>query len=155
MHNHADATYVCSICEAINGTEGDTTWIRQADIFYRDDLVMALITSKFIRGNEGHVLVVPVTHVENLYDMPATISHRIIEVAQKVAIALKEVRQCDGVTTIQNNEPAGDQHAFHYHMHVIPRFAADNFHVEYHNTYKSDPAERVPFANALREHFNA
>lgn len=35
---------------------------------------------------------------------------------------------CDGVTFLQNNEPASNQHAFHYHLHVLPRYTNDNLH---------------------------
>ena len=70
-----------------------------------------------------------------------------------MAIALKKLRNCDGVTLVQNNEPAGDQHAFHYHLHVIPRFKSDNFHKEFWNVEKSNPEDRVQYAQDLREYF--
>lgn len=150
MFNHAGSDYKCSICIAIAGVENDDTWIKQEDIIYRDDSVSVFISSKFIKGNEGHPLIVPTKHVENLYDLPPETAHRIIEIAQRVAIALKQVRACDGVTIIQNNEPAGDQHAFHYHMHVVPRFDGDHFHQELFSTYKSDPKDRIQYAHVLK-----
>lgn len=119
MYNHAPENYVCPICIAISGIENDATWIKQGDVFYKDDLVMGFISSKVIKGNEGHPLIVPLKHFENLYDLPNEYAHRIIEVSRRVALAMKEARQCDGVTVVQNNEPAGDQHAFHYHMHLL------------------------------------
>lgn len=150
MFNHVSSDYKCPVCIAISGAENEDTWIRQDDFVYRDDLVCVFITSKFIKGNEGHPLIVPTTHVENIYDLPTETSHRIIETAKKVALALKQVRSCQGVTFVQNNEPAGDQHAFHYHMHVIPRFENDNFHQELFNTFKSDPKDRVEYAQKLK-----
>ncbi len=38
MHNHAPTNYQCPICLAIEGIENENTWIKPADIFYRDDL---------------------------------------------------------------------------------------------------------------------
>ena len=40
---------------------------------------------------------------------------------QKVARAVKEAFDADGVTRLQFNEPAGGQTVFHLHFHVIPR----------------------------------
>lgn len=149
MYNHAPSAYRCPICIALEGTESEETWIKQDDIFYRDDLVVGLISSKFIKGNEGHALIVPTKHFENLYDLPDEYAQRIIEVAKSVAVKMKTVRSCDGVTVVQNNEPAGDQHAFHYHLHVIPRFAGDSFHEELWKAEKSESKDRIQYAKAL------
>lgn len=151
MHNHVGDEYRCPICIAIQGIENEQTWIKQDDFVYRDELVSVFISSKFFKGNEGHPLVVPAAHIENIYDLSDEVARRIVDVSRKVAIALKEARGCDGVTIIQNNEPAGDQHAFHYHAHIIPRFEGDGFHQELFNTYLSDPQERVEYAQKLRE----
>lgn len=154
MHNHAPENYVCPICLAIDGIENDSTWIKQDDIFYRDDLVMGFISSKAIKGNEGHPLIVPLQHLENLYDLPEEYTHRISDVSKKVALALKAVRRCDGVTLLQNNEPAGDQHAFHYHLHLVPRFVGDHFSEELWKAQKSSPEDRVDYASTLRNKLN-
>ena len=128
MYTHAPKDYECPICLAVQGIENDITWIVQNDIFYRDDLVMGFIGSKFIKGNEGHPILVLLQHYENIYELPAKYGHAIFDLTQKVSRALKEIRQCDGLTIFQNNEPAGNQHAWHYHVHVVPRFENDNFH---------------------------
>ena len=127
--------------------------IMQNDIFYRDGLVMALISSKFVGNNPGHTIVVPIKHYENLYDLPEIEANQIMKIAQKVAIATKELRKCDGITIQQNNEPAGGQHAFHYHMHVFPRFTDDKFWENQSKVWVSKPEERDKFSSALREYF--
>ncbi len=153
MHNHAPDNYNCPICLAIEGTFNEDTWIKETDIFYRDELVMGFISSKAIKGNEGHPLVVPRNHFENIYDLPDNIAQRVIEVTKKVAIALKETRKADGINVVQNNEPAAGQHAFHFHLHIIPRFHNDNFEVEFWNAKKSEPKERVDYASELQKWF--
>lgn len=155
MYNHAPENYDCPICLAIHGIENDSTWIKQEDIFYRDELVMGFISSKAIKGNEGHPLIVPLQHFENIYDLPEEYARRISDVSKKVALALKEVRQCDGVTILQNNEPAGDQHAYHYHLHVVPRFTGDHFSEELWRAQKSHPEDRVEYASALRDRLSS
>lgn len=151
MYNHATATYSCPICVAIEGVENASTWIKQADIFYRDEFVLGFISSKAIKGNDGHPLVVPIKHFENLYDLPDEYGSAVFGLAKRVALALKKTRQCEGVTLVQNNEPSGDQHAFHYHLHVIPRFEHDHFHEELWKTEILDPSVRINHAQALKE----
>ena len=153
MFNHAPSNYQCPICLAVHGTESDKTMIKQDDIFYRDTLVMALINSKFVGNNPGHVIVVPLKHYENIYDLPEVEANQVMKIAKQVAIALKEIRQCDGVTILQNNEPASEQHAFHYHLHVFPRFADDHLHENLTNTRVSLPEERTKYTIAMREYF--
>lgn len=154
MYNHAQDNYTCPVCLAIKGIENEDTWIVQDDIFYRDELVVGFISSKAIKGNEGHPLIVPVEHYENIYDLPNIVAHRVAEVAKQTALALKETRNADGVTLVQNNEPAGDQHAFHYHLHVVPRFDGDRFHEELWKAEKSEPENIKEFADLLKTQLN-
>lgn len=153
MYNHTPENYTCPICLAIKGVASNETMIRQEDIFYRDDFVVGFIGSKFIEGNEGYPMVVPVNHFENIYDLPPEYAHHIVDIARDVSIALKKIRNCDGVKLIQNNEPASGQHAFHYHLHVIPRFEGDDFQNQCISTRVSTPEERIDYAAALREYF--
>jgi histidine triad (HIT) family protein len=154
MYNHAPENYKCVLCLPAQGIESEDTMMKQADIFYKDDLVIAAINSKIIESNPGHVIIFPVQHFENIYDMPDEVSARVAKVAKHVAIALKELRICDGVTTQQNNEPAGGQHAFHYHFHIFPRFVGDKLYSD-SPVKVSDPAERIPYADALRKYFDS
>ena len=150
MYNHGTKED-CFICPALAGDFGDQTWIRENDIFYRDDLVMGYVSSKFAKGNEGHAIIVPVEHIENLYDVSQEVGAALMKLSSRVAQALKVVRNCDGVTVVQNNEPAGDQHAFHYHMHIVPRFEGDNFQTEFFRAERSADELRPPYAEALRK----
>lgn len=154
MFNHAPANYTCPICLGIQGVENDNTLLKQADLVYKDDLVSAFINSFWIGINEGHVIVVPNEHYENIYDLPNDVGARIFEVAKKTALALKETYQCHDVTLRQNNEPASDQHAFHHHLHVIPRYEGDDFNQEMAKKSRlSDPDERLKYGQKLKTYF--
>ncbi|MBU0750519.1 HIT domain-containing protein [Patescibacteria group bacterium] len=152
MYNHAPEGYICPICLAVQGIESEQTMAKQSDIVYRDALTLVYVNSKFVGNNPGHVIVVPTAHFENLYDLPVEYAHAIVETSQKLAQALKAVRKCDGVWIEQNNEPASGQHAFHYHMHIIPRFEDDDLRNELAkgNTRVTEASERLPYAEALR-----
>lgn len=154
MYNHAPENYKCPICLGVQGVENDDTMIRRSDIVYKDDLVMVFIGSIWVGNNPGHPLVVPNEHYENIYDMPKEVGHRIFDVSKKIALALKEVRKCEGITFLQNNEPAGNQHAFHYHLHIYPRFKDDELHANMGKSYRPSTEEIKPYADALKEFLN-
>src|SRR5258708_1617142 len=118
--SNAPANYECWICLGLNGSDSDKTLIKPADFVYRDQLVSAFINSFSMGKNLGNVVVVPNEHFETIYTLPPKYGRRIFDVAQKVALAMKAAYKCDGITTRNNNEPAGDQHAFHFHFHVFP-----------------------------------
>ena len=153
MISHAPQDYKCPICIGLNGVENEDTLLKQADEVYKDDLVTVYINSFWIPTCEGHVIVVPNEHFENIYDLPKKYGHRIFEVAKKISIAMKEAYECDGITTRQNNEPAGNQHAFHYHFHIFPRYDGDSFNINLtKKSVLSDPEERIKYAVKLSKY---
>lgn len=153
MYNHAPANYICPLCLAVNGIESEDTMMKQDDIVYRDDTVIAAISSKFVKKNPGHVIVFPVQHFENIYDLQEKEASQTILIAKQVSLALKEVRKCDGITLLQNNEPASEQHAFHFHLHIFPRFTNDGLSEHIHQPVLSGPDERKAYAEALKKYF--
>jgi len=69
----------------------------------------------------GHTLVLPKQPSRNLLDAsPEALSH-VIQTVQKVANAVKDAFDADGVYIAQFNEPSAGQTVFHLHFHVIPR----------------------------------
>lgn len=152
MKSNAPENYTCPICLGVQGIENDATMIRPSDIIYKDDLVTVFIGSFFLEKNPGYPIIVPNEHWEAIYDLPSEIFHRIADLSKYFSVALKEIRNCDGVTILQNNEPASNQHAFHYHMHVIPRFNDDELILNVTKSRVSTEDERKPYANSLREY---
>lgn len=152
MFNHTPSNYKCPICLAIKEVENGDTMIRQDDIVYKDAKIIAFIGSKFAVNNPGHVLISPTEHYENIYDLSALVAHRIFDLAKYIAVALKEVRKCGGTTTLQCNEPVGNQHAFHFHFHVFPRFKGDDLFKNLLNMQVSVPEDRKVYSRKLREY---
>ena len=150
MYNHAPKDYVCPVCIGLSGEVSERTLLLAQDVVYKDDQVTAFINSFWIKNNPGHVIVVPNEHYENIYDIPDELAAHIHKIARKVALAMKEAYGCDGVTTLQNNEPAGGQHAFHYHFHIFPRYEHDALHANMEDKQFADPAARLAFAAKLK-----
>lgn len=151
MKSNAPKTYICPICLGLKGIENENTLLKQMDLVFKDKLVSVWINSFWLKGNEGHVIVVPNEHFENIYEVTNQVGHRIFEVSKMMSLAIKEAYKCDGITLRQNNEPAGDQHAFHYHLHIYPRYNNDQFNQEMvKKSFLSDPNERNTYAQKLR-----
>lgn len=156
MKRNTTDDYICPICLGIQGIENDKTLLKQSDLVFSDELVSVWISSFWVGRNTGHVIVVPNKHFENLYDLPDFIGHRIFEVSKKISVAIKKVYQCDGVTLRQNNEPAGDQHALHYHLHIFPRYRGDTFNQELTKQSRlSSPDERSIYCEKLKEYLSS
>lgn len=150
MFNHAPENYLCPFCLLVQGVEGPDVWSVQDDIIYRDGKVTALISSHQWPNNHGNVIIVPNEHFENIYDLPAPYALDIHRVAKQIALAMKMVYACDGVSTRQHNEPAGNQDVWHYHLHVTPRYKDDRFYL---TSREPMPAhERAKHAARLREY---
>lgn len=153
MISHAPKSYKCPICIGLKGIENEDTLLKQADEVYKDDLVAVYINSFWIPTCEGYVIIVPNKHYENIYELPDKMGHRIFEVAKKISIAMRKAYKCDGITTRQNNEPAGNQHAFHFHFHIFPRYDNDSFNINLtKKSVLSDPEDRIKYANKLKKH---
>lgn len=96
----------------------------------------------------GHVLVLPKTGARNLLDVPEDTLSTLILSVQKIARAVKEGMEADGITIHQFNEPAGGQTVFHIHFHVIPRW--DGVTMGHHAARMSDPADLKRHAEKIR-----
>lgn len=151
MHNHAPPGYDCPFCRLARGL--DTTRSSQDDVVYRTPEVTAFVAAAWWPHNPGHVLIVPNAHHENIYDLPDALAGAVHRLAREVALAFKAVYGCDGVSTRQHNEPAGNQDVWHYHLHVFPRYAGDDLYLRQRRY--TTAAERVPYAARLRAYFAA
>lgn len=138
MYSHAPPGYVCPFCLLIQGMENSSTRLRQSDIIYQTAEATAVMAARKWPNNPGHVLVIPNRHFENIYDLPIPIAVEIHSLSRKLALAMKLEYDCGGITLQQSNEPAGDQHIWHYHLHVITRYQNDNFHISHKGFF---PAE--------------
>ncbi len=156
MESNAPKDYICPICLSNKGVENSDTLLKQDDLVFKDSVVSVWINSFWIKGSEGHVIIVPNKHFENIYDLSSGVGHRLFDLSKRMSIALKEVYKCDGITLRQNNEPAGDQHAFHYHLHVFPRYKDDDFNKELtKKSFLSDPDDRKRYAKKLTTYLKA
>ncbi len=131
MNSHAPEGYDCPLCAIASDEVPKSPLYSADDLIYRDEYVYAMISAYQWPRNSGNVVIVPNAHYENIYVLPAALGSRIHELARQVAVAMKLAWSCDGISTRQHNEPAGNQDTWHYHMHITPRYLGDDFYKTY------------------------
>ena len=111
----------CTFCDLIRGAA-------EVSVCYEDSSALAFMDIQPV--NSGHVLVVPRTHYESLADIPPELALHLFEVAMKLEPVVRQITKAEGTNMIVSSGAAAGQDVFHYHVHVIPRFAGDGFDVK-------------------------
>jgi histidine triad (HIT) family protein len=76
-------------------------------------------------ATRGHLLVVPREHAVDLLEVPDADLEACARTARRLARRVKERLGADGVNLLNSCGPAAWQTVFHFHVHVIPRYAGD------------------------------
>ena len=92
---------------------------------YEDEKVIAFLD--MFPVNEGHTLVIPKEHLENIYEIPDELLSHVAMISKKMAIKIKNAMKADGINVYMNNESAAGQVIGHAHVHIIPRFIGDGY----------------------------
>jgi len=95
-------------------------------VVYQDSDTVAFIDLRqpgWPRG--GHLLVVPKSHVEFLFDLPDELAAHLMQTAVRVANAVRMVTEPGGISVWSSNGAAADQEVPHVHMHVVARHYGD------------------------------
>ena len=88
---------------------------------------------------EGHALVIPKPHYENLFEADVETLPDVHLLARRVALAMRRALAPDGMMVFQLNGAAAGQTVFHYHAHLLPRSAGSELRI--HGRQKADPAK--------------
>ena len=102
----------CIFCKII---KGDIPCFK----VYEDDRVLAFEDVNPI--SDGHTLIIPKAHAENIWEISGEDLVAIHLASKKVAHAIKEVLNPEGVAVLQLNGRGVNQVVMHYHLHLIPR----------------------------------
>lgn len=91
---------------------------------YEDEEVLAFLDISQV--TPGHTLVVPKKHARNLLDMDETATAQLFARVSKVAKKVEVATQAKGMNIISNMEEVAGQTVFHTHVHIIPRYSAQD-----------------------------
>ncbi len=95
-----------------------------AHIVYEDDEIMAFLDISQV--TKGHTLVIPKKHYDNFLSVPKELMHKVMDVAQRIGQAQITSLHANGVNILTNCYEAAGQTVKHFHVHVIPRFDAND-----------------------------
>lgn len=146
-YSHQPPEYQCPFCGMLDASQS----VLNPDLVYQDNRIFSIISLHWWENNPGHALIMPKQHFENIYTLPFELSDRIHRLEKVLALAMKEVYRCDGISSRQHNEPAGYQDVWHYHLHVFPRYQGDRLYRSQHTV--APEFERQKFAQRLRSYF--
>ena len=104
----------CIFCKLANGDIPTNT-------IYEDEEFRVIMDAA--PATKGHALVLPKDHFADIYEIDPEVLGRAIQVGQKVIKHATKVLGCEGYNMLQNNGAVAGQTVFHYHLHLIPRYA--------------------------------
>lgn len=106
----------CIFCKLANGEIPTAT-------LYEDEDFRAILDLG--PATKGHTLILPKEHFRDLTELSPEITSKVLGVAAKIGTALMDGLGAKGFNVIQNNGEAAGQTVMHYHVHVIPRYSAE------------------------------
>lgn len=106
----------CIFCKLANGVFATRSIYEDEDFNVILDLAPA---------TKGHALILPKQHADNIYDLPDDTAAKVFVLAKKLAQMMTERLGCEGFNIVQNNGTVAGQTVFHFHLHLIPRYADD------------------------------
>ncbi|MCE4051059.1 MULTISPECIES: HIT family protein [Bacillaceae] len=134
----------CIFCKIVAGE------IPAKKVFENEHVVAFLDISQVTKG---HTLVIPKTHVKDLYELTPEIAKNLFEVVPSIANGLKAAFEPVGLNTLNNNGEKAGQSVFHYHMHLIPRYGkGDGFGAVWKTNFDAYSDEQLSqIANDIKE----
>lgn len=106
----------CAFCGIVDGSNPHS-------LVWEDAKTIAFMSLR--QQREGHVLVIPRAHVENILGITEEIGSAVMATTVRVARAVEAAFQPEGLHLWQSNGPAAGQEVPHFHMHVMPRWHGD------------------------------
>jgi histidine triad (HIT) family protein len=130
----------CIFCKIVAGQMPSTR-------IHEDERCVAIMDIN--PATRGHCLILPKAHHKDLHDLPEELWLHVASVGQRVARAAREALACEGVNLFQATGRAAFQTIFHFHLHVLPRWAADGIVAPW-KLRPGDPGEIRKAGEALR-----
>ena len=120
-----------------------------AIIVYENKLLMVILDNKPLQL--GHCLVISKDHIVNFLEMPDAIIPQFFIECQKIANAVKNAMNAEGIFMANNNIVS--QSVPHLHVHIVPRRKKDGLIGFFwpRRKYKNEEHARE-IALAIREH---
>ena len=103
---------------------------------YEDEFTFAFLD--IAKDFEGHTLVIPKKHVDNILDADIETLKHVMNTVQKISNHYIQNCGYEGVNLLNNNNEAAEQSVMHLHIHIIPRRKNDGLRVLPHEFQEMD-----------------
>ena len=113
---------------------------------YEDDRTLAFMD--IMPQADGHTLVIPKEPAVDLMGLSEEAAANLIVQVQKVATAVKQAMQADGITIFQLNGSSAGQTVPHIHFHVLP---GSILQARAHATVSSESTQIEAYAERIRQ----
>lgn len=107
----------CPFCEIVQRDDPDAREV------YRDEHVVAFFPTE--PAVLGHTMVVPREHVPDIWSLSDETAEHLARATVRLAAAVREAVEPEGLNIIQSNGEAATQSVFHLHVHLVPRWDGD------------------------------
>jgi len=130
----------CVFCKIINGE-------LPSQKVYQNDNIVAFLDIEPV--NKGHTLIVTRRHYSSLLDVPDAELGEILQIAKRIAQALKDEFGYQAFNIHHSNGKVAGQDIEHVHFHVWPRLPDDQvellfpIEVEYEQGEIQEVAQRI------------
>lgn len=94
---------------------------------YEDDFVYAFLDIS--NDANGHTLVIPKKHYENVLDCEEETLKHVMSAVQKISKYYVDDCGASGVNILNASGKDAEQSVFHLHFHILPRFEDDGLKV--------------------------
>lgn len=109
----------CIFCKALKQVDNFENLV-----IYRGELAFVMLNR--YPYNNGHLMVVPITHQPSLNDLDYEVRCEIMELLNHAELVLRAVYHPDGLNIGANvGTAAGAGMADHVHFHIVPRWSGD------------------------------
>jgi histidine triad (HIT) family protein len=99
----------------------------------------------------GHTLVIPRTHVVDLWQVEPPLGAELMAAVIRVGRAVEAALTPDGMNLITSAGETAEQTVFHLHLHIVPRWHRDGFGKIWPVEGKFEDAELEDVADRIRE----
>lgn len=108
---------MCIFCDIIDGK------IPSKKVYEDDEILSILDISQ---TTKGHTLVMPKKHYENFLQMPKDEYENLMAKVQMIASKVVKNMNANGCNILINTNEVAGQTVIHTHVHIIPRYDAND-----------------------------
>lgn len=116
----------CLFCSLLSGKKHRNNYPFMP--IHETERTISFLSIDFPKGEDGHTLVIPKKHYENIEDVPNVTQ---LELIKHVSLIAKIIRsQHGGCNILLNDGAPAEQTIMHTHFHLVPRDKDDGIEIE-------------------------